>query len=353
MTKVFVLYNNSGIHSGRALGNELANLSRGRNNLQIDKGRPDRLRQLIAAKEKFDVIVNVGCSEQVLDSKKTLIINDPEAIARSVHKLRARKLFKEKNVPAPELWLSPEDITKEAFPVVARTSYHTKGRGFWFCKNKKDAVAAKEAGATHFLKFIQNTREFRIHVRAPQMSLTTVEADDYLTLKISEKLPSEEGGNQSQVVKNHDNGWVFSYPKDAKTNKHITTAKDVAKQTVKELGLHYGAVDILISRDTNRVYVLEVNTSPCLTDETSDTLEKYSEGVLSLLNLVPQAAVVAKAPPIVVPVAPAPVTMRPLYAPPRAPSAIQQKVILKPKKKKVKKVLGKKKTLKKLVARVR
>ncbi len=82
----------------------------------------------------------------------------------SANKKLARIRFKAKGLSAPELWLNVKSIPKCEYPVIGRTTCHMKAQGFWFCRNRLEANKAWSMGATHFMKFIENTREFRAHV---------------------------------------------------------------------------------------------------------------------------------------------------------------------------------------------
>jgi len=113
---------------------------------------------------------------------------------------------------------------------------------------------AKRLGASHFLKYIDHAREFRVHVVNGQ------------SIKVSEKILT----GTSQMRRNHRFGAISVYPHDF---DHKKTLRKVAKQAVECLGLDFGAVDILYKDGV--FYLLEVNTAMCLTDPQSDTLDRY------------------------------------------------------------------------------
>lgn len=302
---IFVLYNKSGLFSGRVLGESLRKALNG--TCSIYQGKPPLLKKLQEQGKKFDYVINVGWFKEI-DAPGAVILNDPRKIARSSNKKAARVFFQKKDIRAPKLWLDPTEIPASEFPVVGRTTHHSKGRGFYLCKNNAEAVEASRTrrvirkkriltkkgnrvwrdrpvvleGASHFLKFIKNTREFRVHAMAPKSDLKGLVSEDYLVLKLSEKTSNEE--NASGVIKNHDNGWVFGYPEDAKEDI-FSDIRQLGRETVAELGLHWGAVDIIMSKEDNSLYVLEVNSTPCLTDENSNTLEKYTQAFKILLGL--------------------------------------------------------------------
>lgn len=277
--RVFVLYDKSGIHSGRKLGAYLIREFAGR--ARVEKGRPRRLELLLRRGARFDYIINVGWFKN-FPTGGASVLNPPGAISKSSNKRGARRIFAEKGVPAPELWLSSSHIPVNKFPVVGRTSHHTKGKGFWLCHNTQEAHRAQRRGATHFIKFVQETREFRVHIAAPKADLAQVQADDYVVFKTSEKLP-KPGARRNTVIKNHRNGWVFSYPQD-RQDPALRVAREAARKAIAPFGLHWGAVDVLIDQN-GEARVLEINSTPCLTDDQANTIVKYHDVIASLIGL--------------------------------------------------------------------
>ncbi len=302
---IFVVYDRSGIHSGRALGEGLSDSVTPSAIHKIEMGRPDRLARLISSGQEFDYVVNVGCFGS-MKTGRAIVLNKPGAIGTSSNKLRARQKFVEHGISAPKLWQDPHAIPDKEFPVIARTTHHSKGRGFWFCKNTEEAIKAAtpgtaagkvlittrkgnrvwrdgditSSGATHFIKYIPNTREFRVHVMA-RTDDTDFDVEDMSILKISEKVPGDEG-SKSDIIKNVDNGWVFSFPEDL-DDPVMDLVRMEAKKAISAFKLHWGAVDIVLSN--GKVYVLEINSTPCLTDDTSNTIDKYIKGIRRLMGL--------------------------------------------------------------------
>lgn len=173
------------------------------------------------------------------------------------NKRRALYAMQEAGVPVPKLYtLDNSDINYANYPLVGRPDHHRKGRQFYLCHNSVQALAARNRGATHFMEYIDNAREFRVWIVNGK------------SIKISEKI----GGG---VTKNFDSGARFYYPQDF---NHKKTLRQVARQAVQTLGLDFGAVDILWKDD--RFYVLEVNTAPCLTNQYSDTLERFAAAIV-------------------------------------------------------------------------
>jgi glutathione synthase/RimK-type ligase-like ATP-grasp enzyme len=59
----------------------------------------------------------------------------------------------------------------------------------------------------------------------------------------------------------------------------------LAKEVICKFGMHYGGVDIVYSLNRNKPYVLEINSTPCLTDDTSNTLDIYTDKFLGLAGI--------------------------------------------------------------------
>lgn len=284
--KAFVLYGKNGLESGRVLGDELSKRLSDSGH-SVKKGRISRLERLQDNGSEFDYVINVGWYKPTAVPHNCLIVNVPEGVSNSSNKRKARIRFKQLGIPAPRLWLRGGNILEADLPVVGRTTHHMKGWGLWYCETLEQVRTAVVEGATHFLKFIRNTREFRVHVMATRLSLGGDPKDNYKVIKLSEKNPGP-GVKHNAIVKNHESGWVFGYPKNKK-DPGLPLVRSSAKKTISSFGLHWGAVDIMVSGGAP--YVLEINSTPCLTDDNASTLDRYvfSIGRLLGVNVKPAA----------------------------------------------------------------
>jgi glutathione synthase/RimK-type ligase-like ATP-grasp enzyme len=270
---LFVMYNPKSSPSAKALA------------LAIKENTADLLvirgttKSKFLKRRQFDYVINVGNSQKHEFSKDTVVINNPSKIATSANKKLARMRFKARKISAPLLWLAAKDIPSPEFPVVGRTTYHMKAKGFWLCKTPREAKQAERSGATHFIKFIKNTREFRAHVFAT--GLNPASRDDYIIGKLSEKKGSEVA--KSTVIKNHDNGYKFVAP-SKNAPLVLEKVRNLSREVIHKFGLHYGAVDVVYSLDTEKAYVLEINTTPCLTDDNSTTIDTYVDKFIDLIG---------------------------------------------------------------------
>lgn len=228
-----------------------------------------------------DINYGLGYSQDAL--------NKPQALAMAVNKRVALETMLGDDVPVPDMYiplvsgrLQPyvEGQAEGVYPFIGRPDHHSKGRGFWMCRNYEDVQRALRGTrlkqpATHFLQFIEGAREFRVHVvRDGREGLES----KYRTIKISEKIGEIDVTANS--VRNHDNGIVFNYTDISDRTRR--SLRKAARQACKSLALDFGAVDILFKDD--KAYVLEVNTAPRLTDETSDTLDKYVQAFMRYWN---------------------------------------------------------------------
>jgi len=279
---LYILYKNTGVYSGRALRKELEKLYEG----PVRGGFPGRFQSLLRKGQKPELVVNLGTTEEFAYKGSTL--NTQEMVRAASNKRRARIIFQEAEIPAPTLFLRARDIPKGDLPVIGRTSYHHKGRGFWFCKTARDLSRAVDAGATHFLEFIPKTREYRVHtfIKARHLEIPPKErtADHYISIKVSEKVwQGETQPDPNEPQKNHEFGWTFLGQQNRR-GEELDVVRYAAKQAIAALGMDFGAVDVMYKLRTKQPFVLEVNSTPSLSDDNANTCEVYAKRILKTLK---------------------------------------------------------------------
>lgn len=275
---MFVLYRNAGVHSGRALRKMLDGLT----DEPVKGGYPKRFASVLKTDGDPKIVINLGVTDDL--PYEGPILNTQDMVRAASNKKKARQIFVEEGVPTPELYLTPEEVPKESLPVVGRTSYHHKGQGFWFCKTPRGVRQAAREGATHFMAFIPNTREYRVHtfIKRKYLELPSEEREHehYVSIKISEKTwQGEEQPSKDEPQKNHEFGWTFLGPKNRR-EEELDVVRHVAKQAIAALGMDFGAVDIMYQIRAKQPYVLEVNSTPSLSDENATTCEVYAGRIL-------------------------------------------------------------------------
>lgn len=114
-----------------------------------------------------------------------------------------------------------------------------------------------------YVRYIPKTQEYRVHVVKGKVI-------DVQRKARSSDTPDEDVNWQ---VRNHKNGFIFM-------REGVTPASVPEKvirnslESMRLLGLDFGAVDIIWNQQHDKAYVLEVNTSPGMT---GTTLDKYCE----------------------------------------------------------------------------
>jgi len=279
---LYILYKNSGVYSGRALRNALDKLYKG----TVRGGFPKRFENLLRKGQEPTLVINLGSTDP--SSYRGTILNTQDMVRAASNKKQARVAFQEAGVPIPSLFCRTRDISRSDLPVIGRTSYHKKGQGFWFCKTQQDLARAADRGATHFLEFVSNTREYRVHtfIKGKYQTLPVEErtADHYVSVKVSEKVWQGKGTpNSAEPQKNHQFGWIFLGQQNRR-GEELDVVRYSAKQAIATLGMDFGAVDVMYKLRTKQPFVLEVNSSPSLSDDNANTCEVYAKRILKTVN---------------------------------------------------------------------
>jgi hypothetical protein len=229
-------------------------------------------------------VINLGTTGEI--SFKGKVVNPKEMVQSASNKKQARIAFQEAGVPAPKLFLRGRDVTQADLPVIGRTSYHKKGEGLWLCKTLTEIQRACCAGATHFLEFIPKAREYRVHTFCKKAAFGKEGRgiEDFVSVKLVEKVwQGDTKPDPNQIQKNHEFGWVFLGQQNRR-EEELDVVRYSAKQAIAALGLDFGAVDVMYKVRDKRPYVLEVNSTPSLADDTANTCEVYAQRILSMLG---------------------------------------------------------------------
>lgn len=206
------------------------------------------------------LIINWGNSTlpNWINDTNTHILNSPIAVKKAINKLTCLQILKDNNIQTVEFtdnyftafsWFADGNNVIERHNVVG-----SKGEGIVVAKDTLNR------NVPLYTKFIEKAREYRVHI-------FNGEVIDIQQKK--RRLDTEEVPDGT--IKNLANGWVF-------TRENITTPPElicyIAIQTIRALGLDFGAIDILTKDD--ECYVLEVNTA-CGLEGT--TLIKYTNAI--------------------------------------------------------------------------
>lgn len=172
------------------------------------------------------------------------VLNKPEAVSNATNKKTMLKILDEKNIPTLE-WTDDQEVAKEHTPIYCRTELcSSKGKGIIRAENPEEVVRAPL-----YTKALDGYEEYRIHVLRGEVFYA------------QKKLPRHENANT--IIKNIKD-YYFSKRDISRLHPKLY---EIPKNTIKALGLDFGAVDVL--KKGNDIRVLEVNTAPGLDNSTS------------------------------------------------------------------------------------
>jgi len=207
-----------------------------------------------------DVIINVGSSKKFHKNCK-VYINHPMDVNTTIDKLKAFNKLKGKvNIPK-----YTNDINKTLslkLPIYERHSLRgTQGTGINVVTNY-----AELSKAPLYVEGLDVVREYRVIVVNKDVVSTTL------------KVPKHSVKCSS--IRNLANGWKYTYK--LYSNVETYGVGLLAKQTINVLGLHFGAVDIVVDIN-NKYYVLEVNSAFGLG---RNNLKKFTVSIKKLVDSV-------------------------------------------------------------------
>ena len=210
-------------------------------------------------------MINWGNSSDNLEMlPSTTLVNNPRAVALAVDKLRALSVWSRiDGLHIPEYWTTKPDKVESGI-IFARTKVNSSGgAGIVVCR-PGDVIP----DAPLYVRYIPKREEYRIHVVNNKVIFIQQKK-----MKLEAELSRDD-----KLIRNHANGWVFCLVDMDTIPEEI---KHAGRLAVNGLGLHFGAVDLLIGRDDGLPYVLECNTAPGLSSPT--LLAAYKEAFESWL----------------------------------------------------------------------
>lgn len=208
----------------------------------------------------WHVLINWGSSLGVLGmDRASRVVNTVQAVRVAGNKLLTFQALKDKDgISIPEFTVDIDVArgwTRDGIDVVCRTvlSGHS-GNGIVLAHNEAEVVRAPL-----YVKYIKKQDEYRVHVAFGEV----------IDVQQKRRKSGEEVPTNFQV-RNHHTGWVY-----CRENIQLPDgAAGMAVKACQELGLDFGAVDIIYNAKRNQPYVLEINTAPGLE---GTTVTKYTE----------------------------------------------------------------------------
>lgn len=206
----------------------------------------------------------INWGNHIYRNDKLFKLNVPSAIALAANKAKARNFLQSRGVAVPFTWFW-EGNSQLAFPCIARPPYHHAGREFYIVGSLPEFVEfskERNLGGWYFSQIFEKTHEFRVHVAHGKI----------LTISNKPLVEGEIRANQAVT----EESW-----KALKWHEFNPVVCAESIRAVEELGLDYGAVDIMYNASNNTVAIAEVNTSPSInTEYSSGKYAKYFDWVI-------------------------------------------------------------------------
>jgi len=211
------------------------------------------------ASVRNSVILNYGTTHDPSGTGYCAVSNlaGPRRMARN--KALAFAAMQDSNVIIPSWWTRKEDVVRTSNGIIIERHALTgdSGEGIRVVRDGEELE-----DAPLYTQYIRKREEYRVHVvfgRVVAVQQKRRRSGD------TDMTPDQ------QLIRNHDNGWVFCIEDiDAQTKQALAAS---AMGAISALGLQSGAVDIVKGSRDGRLYVLEVNTCPGLSSPT--VLEAY------------------------------------------------------------------------------
>lgn len=216
-----------------------------------------------------DVIINWGRGIDnpwpfAFRSNDQRILNMPDRVGVATNKLTFFQTLDDTDVNLPP-WATAaaqaEEWTNGGATVLARTRLQGSG-GDGIIKISGRGVDIPLAPL--YTKYVPKSSEWRVHVFRGQV----------FDIQRKIKDPNIEDEPLDWQIRNHANGFVFIRGFEEQPNQAV---KDQAVLTVSELGLDFGAVDVIWNNLSRSAYVLEVNTAPGLEGQTVENYRRVFE----------------------------------------------------------------------------
>ena len=189
-----------------------------------------------------------------LKANSAIVYNHPENLNNASNKGLARALFHEAGIPIPML-INYEEANDANYPLILRRNHHRGGMFFFVVNNKEelDAAISKHIKGDDFYisEIYPKTAEYRVHCASGK------------ALLVKQK-PTPD--NPKEIAWNfhiNEKPWKTIDRKD-----YDPDMIKIALDAVEQLGLDFGAVDIM-SKPSAKGFpphvVIEVNTAPSYT----------------------------------------------------------------------------------------
>jgi hypothetical protein len=287
MKKIFVVCEEAGKYSGRLLANHLRRRLEGK--IEVHRGDRKRLQRNLAKGNVYMFILNEGAIEGHCPGRAR-VFNEISMARICDHRKFFRMKMGLKKIPAPLYYNKPHDVTEADLPVFGRTTFPDGGKDLWPCYELADIKKAVEEGATHFTERLADCREFKVHVVCTKPNVRLAKNPDFSVIKISERRSeSKQAQELNPALKSLNSAWVWGAVLD-KRDSIIGSLELAAKLTMKEMGVHWGSVTLLVGKD-GIPKVIKLDARINIQEDKVGTMARYSNAICKLIGEDPKPLV--------------------------------------------------------------
>ena len=197
---------------------------------------------------QFDIAIRWGCTNTVPEQR---VLNSAEAIHQANDKIAFRRLLLPKEL-CPKTWFNYEEVPNEAFSegVIVRPRHHAQGRNLWVM-HSIPALATLAARplfqqGMYISELIPKTHEYRVFIVQGRVAW------------VARKTP----GNPQDVAWNVARGGRFD---NVRWSEWPLQVVRYACEAFALTSLDFGGVDVMYDANSDKSYVLEINSAPSQT----------------------------------------------------------------------------------------
>jgi len=236
--------------------------------------------RIIAKRKYCKIAINWGLTSISWLYPDIQVINKQSAIRKACNKINTLIILADNAISIP-LFTMNRSIAEDWFDtpktiVFCRTLLSGKqGEGIVVARKPEELV-----DAPLYTLYIPKDEEYRFHVAFNKI----------IHIQKKKRLTTEERDARgitsiNPLIRNISNGYIFTSNIEEEqalnANCRFTMMTEYAIASVDALGLDFGAVDLIVSKE-GKVYVLEVNTAPGIEGK---TLEAYTSAFKDRFNL--------------------------------------------------------------------
>lgn len=250
--KFVILYSNKSSTTGKLLLRKFATTAR--------KAFRKRTQKRYAA----DLVLRWGSTEEFPRLSSRVEINSSEATRNASNKLVMMKKLVEAGIRTPEILFKERGIFDSDFSTLLENYKDDEGKFYVRGANQEIRYTNEIRSSDLYVSkpIFEKRREYRVHVFNGQV------------LGIYEKVAREEN---VRICKAHNCDFRSVNPENCRVSRED---QEICIRAVNALGLTFGGVDLLRSRDQT-CYVSEVNSSPALN---TPNIDRYFDKIMEFYN---------------------------------------------------------------------